>query len=176
MAKFVFAMNQTLDGYIDHDAPGIVPSPALFQHFIDEVRGLTGSLYGRIMYETMSYWDTDRKDWGPAERDYAAVWRAQHKWVVSSTLDEVGPNATLIRDDVEATARKLKAEVDGQFEVAGPMLAGSIVDLIDEYQIYLHPVVVGSGKSFFTGARPPLKLAGTDQFEGGVIRLRYVPA
>lgn len=176
MAHFVYALNQTLDGYIDHDAPGIVPSAALFKHFTDEVRGLAGSLYGRIMYETMRYWDTDQAEWGEAEREYAAVWRRQPKWVVSRTLESVGPKATLIRDDVEAAARRIKDEVEGQVEVAGPTLAASLMPLIDEYQIYLHPVVVGSGKPFFAAARPPLRLLGTDQFDGGVIRLRYAPA
>ena len=175
MAKFVNALNQSLDGYIDHDAPGMMPSPQLFAHFTEEVRNTAGSLYGRIMYETMRYWDTDESDWGEAERDYAAAWRAQHKWVVSTTLDKVGPNATLIRGDVAAAAWRIKDEVNGQIEVAGPTLAASIPDLIDEYQIYLHPVVVGSGKPFFAKARPPLRLVGTDQFDGGVIRLRYAP-
>jgi dihydrofolate reductase len=176
MAKFVYALNQSLDGYVDHDAPGMMPSPALFQHFTDEVRGLAGSLYGRIMYETMRYWDTDQADWDEAEWEYAKVWRAQPKWVVSTTLDEVGPNATLIRGDVEAAARRLKAEVDGQIEVAGPTLAASLEGLIDEYQIYLHPVVVGSGKPYFAKARPPLKLARNEDMGRGVIRLTYVPA
>jgi dihydrofolate reductase len=175
MAKFVYALNQSLDGYVDHDAPGMMPSPALFQHFTDEVRGLAGSLYGRIMYETMRYWDTDQADWDEAEWEYAKVWRAQPKWVVSTTLDEVGPNATLIRGDVAAAARKLKAEVDGQIEVAGPTLAASLSELIDEYQIYLHPVVVGSGKTYFARARPPLKLIGNEDMGAGVLRLRYVP-
>ena len=176
MAKFVYALNQSLDGVIDHDAPGMMPSPQLFAHFTDEVRNTAGSLYGRIMYETMRYWDTDQADWDEAERDYAEVWRAQHKWVVSTTLEMVGPNATLIREDVEAAARRIKEEVDGLVEVAGPTLAASLVDLIDEYQIYLHPVVVGRGKKFFAEARPPLRLAGTDQLDGDVVRLRYVPA
>ena len=176
MAKLVYALNQSLDGYVDHDAPGMVPTPALFRHFTDEVRGLAGSLYGRIMYETMRYWDTDQADWDEAERDYAAAWRAQPKWVVSTTLDEVGPNATLIRDDVEAAARRLKGEVDGQIEVAGPTLAASLGELIDEYQIYLHPIVTGGGKPYFATARTPLKLARNEDMGGGVIRLTYVPA
>lgn len=176
MAKFVCALNQSLDGYIDHDAPGMLPSPTLFRHFTDEVRGLGGSLYGRIMYETMRYWDTDQSDWDEAEREYAAVWRAQPKWVVSTTLTEVGPNATLINDDVVAAARRLKEEVDGQVEVAGPTLAASLAGLIDEYQIYLHPVVVGRGKSFFAGIPPPLQLIRNEPIDGSVIRLTYAPA
>jgi len=176
MAKFVCALNQSLDGIIDHDAPGMVPTPALFQHFTDEVRGLAGSLYGRVMYETMRYWDTDQADWGEAEREFAAVWRAQPKWVVSTTLEDVGPNATLIRSDVEAAARRLKDEVDGQVEVAGPTLAGSLAGLIDEYQIYLHPVVVGSGKRFFAGPPPALQLIRNEAIDRSVVRLTYAPA
>ena len=176
MAKLVYALNQSLDGYVDHDAPGMVPTPALFRHFTDEVRGLAGSLYGRIMYETMRYWDEDRPEWGAAEHDYAAAWRGQPKWVVSRTLDSVGPNATLISEDVEAAVRRVKAEVDGEVLVAGPMLAASLRDLIDEYQIYLHPAVVGGGKTFFAKARPPLRLVRNEPIEGSVIRLTYVPA
>jgi dihydrofolate reductase len=176
MAKLVYALNQSLDGYIDHDVPGMVPTPELFRHFTDEVRSLAGSLYGRIMYQTMRYWDTDQDDWGEAEREYAAVWRAQPKWVVSTTLAEVGPNATLIRGDVEAAVRKLKVEVDGQIEIAGPTLAASLGDLIDEYQIYLHPIVTAGGKPYFATARPLLKLARNEDMSGGVIRLTYVPA
>jgi dihydrofolate reductase len=115
--------------------------PALFRHFIERVRGLTGMVYGRGMYEVMRYWDDNLPDWGAEERDYAAVWRAQPKWVVSRSLKSVGPNATLVEGDIEAAIRGLKAQLDGEIEVAGPVLAGSLTDLglIDEYRIYLHP-------------------------------------
>jgi hypothetical protein len=75
MAKLVFGLNQTLDGYVDHEA--FRPSPALFRHFIEQVRGLTGSVYGRRMYEIMRYWDEDQADWGTEEREFAVAWRAQ---------------------------------------------------------------------------------------------------
>ena len=65
MAKLVFGMNQSLDGYVDHLA--FAPGPALFRHFIEQVRGLAGSVYGRRMYEVMRYWDEDRPEWGVAE-------------------------------------------------------------------------------------------------------------
>src|SRR5690606_27608006 len=84
MARLVFGMNQSLDGYVDHDAFG--PSPTLFRHFVEEARGQTGSVYGRRMYEIMRYWDEDDPAWGPDQRDFAVAWRAQHKWVVSRTL------------------------------------------------------------------------------------------
>jgi dihydrofolate reductase len=177
MAKLVFAMNQSLDGYVDHMALP-APSPTLFRHFIEEARGQTGSVYGRQMYEVMRYWDDDQPEWDAAEHEFAAAWRKQPKWVVSRTSKSVGPNATLVDDDLEGTIRKLKAERDGEIEVAGPTLAQSLTELglIDEYRIYLHPVVVGHGKPFFAGPRPPLRLVSHDRIGEDVLRLIYVPA
>lgn len=176
MAKLVYELNQSLDGYVDHQKMG-PPGPVLFRHFIERVRGLKGMVYGRGMYEVMRYWDEDVTDWGPEERDYAAAWQAQPKWIVSRSLKTVGPNATLIEGDTEAAIRGLKAQLDGEIEIAGPVLAGSLTDLglIDEYRIYLHPVVLGRGKPFFTGPRPPLRLAASDLIVKDVIRLTYVP-
>ena len=176
MAKLVFGLNQSLDGYVDHQL--MPPGPGLFRHFIELVRGLTASVYGRRMYEVMRYWDEDQSDWDAEERDYAAVWRRQPKWVVSRSLKSVGPNATLVDDDLEAVIRGLKAELAGEIEVAGPDLARSLTDLglIDEYRLYLHPVVLGRGKPFFAGPRPPLRLVASDRIGEDVIRLTYVPA
>ena len=176
MAKLVFALNQSLDGYIDHMA--FAPDPALFRHFIDDVRGLTGTVYGRCMYETMRYWDEDHPEWNEAQHDYAAAWRSQPKWVVSRSMKAVGPNATLVTDEVETTIRGLKAQLEGVLEVSGPELAGSLTDLglVDEYRLYLHPVVLGGGKPFFAGPRPPLHLVASDRIGEDVIRLTYVPA
>lgn len=176
MAKLVFGMNQSLDGYVDYDKFG--PSPQLFRHFIEQARSQTGSIYGRGLYELMHYWDEDQADWGEAERDFAAAWRKAPKWVVSNSLKSVGPNATLVDSDFEATIRKIKAERDGDIEVGGPVLAKSLTDLglIDEYRIYLHPVVLGKGDPFFIGPRPPLKLVGSEQIDDSVLKLTYVPA
>ena len=178
MAKLVFALNQSLDGFVDHLAFGTEPDPVLFRHFIEDVGAVAGSLYGRRMYETMRYWDDDRPEWDEAQRDYAAAWRRQPKWVVSRTLTSVGPNATLIEGEIEAAARRLKAEVEGEIEVSGPELAGTLtaLGLIDEYRLYLHPVVLGAGKPLFAGARPPLRLVGDERIGRDVIRLIYVPA
>ncbi len=176
MAKLVFGLNQSLDGYVDHMK--FAPDPALFRHFIEQVRGMAGSVYGRRMYEVMRYWDEDHAEWDAEERDYAAAWRSQPKWVVSRSLKSVGPNATLVEDDIEAVIRELKAQLDGDIEVAGPDLAQSLTDLglIDEYRLYLHPVVLGHGKPFFAGPRPPLRLVASDLIGKDVIRLTYVPA
>jgi dihydrofolate reductase len=176
MAKLVFGLNQSLDGYVDHQE--FAPDPALFRHFIEQVRGVAGSVYGRRMYEVMRYWDEDRSEWGAEERDFAAAWRSQPKWVVSRSLKSVGPNASLVADDFVAVIRGLKAELVGEIEVAGPDLARSLTDLglIDEYRLYLHPVVLGRGKPFFAGPRPPLRLVASDLIGEDVIRLTYVPA
>ncbi|MER8527279.1 MULTISPECIES: dihydrofolate reductase family protein [unclassified Mesorhizobium] len=176
MAKLVFGMNLSLDGYVDHQEFG--PDPALFRHWIDHVRDLTGSIYGRRMYEVMRYWDDNHPEWTPEQRDFAMAWRSQPKWVVSRSLKSVGPNATLVMDDVEVAIRGLKTQLTGEISASGPELAQSLTDLglIDEYRLYLHPVVLGHGKPFFTGPRPPLRLVASDRVGGEVIRLTYVPA
>jgi len=176
MAKLVFELNQSLDGYVDHQV--MPPEPGLFRHFIERVRGLTGMVYGRRMYEVMRYWDEDLPDWDTEERDYAAAWRSQPKWVVSRTLKSLGPNATLVEGDLEAAVRGLKARLDGEIEVAGPELAGCLTELglVDEYRLYLRPIVLGRGKPFFAGPRAPLRLVASDRLGENTIRLTYVPA
>lgn len=173
MAKLIYALNQSLDGYVDDMT--LEPDPTLFRHFIDDMRSLSGCVYGRKMYQLMRYWDVDRPEWDAAERDFAAAWRSQPKWVVSRTLTSVGPNATLISNDVVATVRDLKDQRDGTLEIAGPELAASLVSLVDEYRLYLHPAVLGAGKPFFAAKRPPLRLVEHERIGDSVIRLIYVP-
>jgi dihydrofolate reductase len=176
MARLVFGMNQSLDGYVDHTA--FSPGAKLFRHFVEEARQQAGSVYGRRMYEVMRYWDDEHSDWGADEQAFAAAWRKQPKWVVSRTLTSVGPNATLVDGDLGKAIRALKDGRDGEIEVAGPDLAHSLtrLGLIDEYRIYLHPVVLGQGKPYFAGPRPPLRLIAHDRLDADVIRLSYVPA
>jgi dihydrofolate reductase len=176
MARLVFGMNQTLDGYVDFTE--FAPSPTLFRHFIDQAQAQAGSVYGRRMYEIMRYWDDDHPEWDAERHAFAAAWRRQPKWVVSRSLKSVGPNARLIEGDLDRAIRELKAGRDGEIEVAGPDLAHSLtkLGLIDEYRIYLHPVVLGRGKPYFAGARPPLRLVACDRIDENVIRLTYVPA
>ena len=177
MAKLVFTMNASLDGYVDHQKMG-PPPPGAFRHFVELVRGLTGCIYGRGLYEVMRYWDVDLPDWDADDHAFAAAWRSQPKWVVSRSLKSVGPNATLVADDFETVIRRLKARLAGELEVGGPDLARSLTDLglIDEYRLYLRPVVLGRGKPFFTGPRPPLRLVANDLIPEDAIRLTYVPA
>ncbi len=194
MGKLVFGMMQSLDGYVagvtggpgsEGYAAGLAsgvelppPGDSLHGHFNDHVRGLAGFLCGRRMYEVMRYWDVDQPDWGGTEHDFAAVWRAKPKWVVSRSLESVGANATLVANDVEAFVRRLKAEVEGEIDVVGPELAGSLTDLglIDEYRLYFRPFVLGRGKPYFAGARPPLRLIATERVGDDAVKLTYVPA
>ncbi len=177
MAKLVYGLNQSLDGYVDHIKIG-PPDPALARHFMGRLRGLTGAVYGRRMYEIMRYWEDDRPDWDAEDRAFAALWRSQRKWIVSRSLKSVGPNATLIDDDFDVAIFRLKAELEGEIDVGGPHLAGSLttLGLIDEYRLYIHPIVLGSGQPFFAGPRPRLRFVASERIGADVIRLTYVPA
>lgn len=80
MAKLVYGLSQSLDGYVDHQE--FMSDTGLFRHFIEQMRSSAGCLYGRRIYEVMRYWDADHPDWAANEREYAAVWRSRPKWVV----------------------------------------------------------------------------------------------
>ncbi len=177
MAKLVFVMNQSLDGYVDHRKIG-PPAPALFGHFIEQVRAVTGFLYGGRLYEIMRYWDEAVPDWDAGNREFAAAWRSKPKWVVSRSLTLVGPNATLVGSDYVAAIRRLKAEQGGEIDVSGPGLVHLLSEsgLVDEYRIYLHPIVLGGGTPFFAGPRPRLRLVANERIGEDVVRLTYVPA
>lgn len=176
MARLVFDMNVSLDGYVDHDK--FAPDPALFRHWIDQVRTATGHIYGRKLYDIMRYWETDDPAWTDDHRAFAVAWRNERKWVVSRTLTSVGPNATLIADDLEGAVRRLKEAFAGEIHVGGPALAHSLTNLglIDEYRLYIHPVVLGQGAPFFAGPRPPLRVTSHERIGAQAVRLTCVPA
>lgn len=176
MARLVFGMNQSLDGYVDHTE--FAPGATLFRHFVDEARGQVGAVYGRRMYELMRIWDDDDPARDADEQAFATAWREQQKWVVSRSLDVVGPRAQLLEGDLERAILGLKADQEGEIEVAGPALARTLTErgLIDEYRIYLHPVVLGGGTPYFAGPRPRLRLVSHDRIDDDVVRLTYVPA
>jgi dihydrofolate reductase len=176
MAKLIYGLSQSLDGYVDHDR--MAPGPELFRYFIEHVGALTGAVYGRHVYELMQYWQEDDPQWSDDDREFAIAWRRLPKWVVSRTLTTVGPNAALIKGDLEPAIRTLKTSHSGEIEVAGPVLAQSLTDLglIDEYQLIMRPIVLGHGAPFFAGPTPPLRLAASDRIGEDAIRLTYVPA
>jgi len=176
MARLVFDMNVSLDGYVDHDK--FAPDPELFRHWIDVVRAATGHIYGRKLYEIMRYWEVDDPAWTSDLKEFAEAWRNERKWVVSRTLTSVGPNAALIAGDVGAVVRQLKEELEGEIHVGGPALAHGLtgLGLIDEYRLYMHPVVLGGGTPFFAGARPPLRVTAHERIGAEAVRLTCVPA
>jgi dihydrofolate reductase len=177
MGRLIFGMMQSLDGYIDHLQLG-PPGPMLSRHFADYVRGLDGLLYGRRMYEIMRYWDEDQPGWDEMEHDFAQVWRPKPKWVASRSLTSVGPNATLVQGDLIDFAVSLKSERDGDIDVSGAELANvlSAAGLVDEYRLYFRPFVLGTGKPYFAGPRPPLRLMKLDAIGEDAVRLTYAPA
>ena len=177
MAKLVYGLSQSLDGYVDHMKLG-PPGAGVFRHFIEHMRELSGCVYGRRTYEIMRYWDDDQPDWGDEAREFAAAWRSRPKWVVSRSLKSVGPNATLVKDDLEVAVRELKAHYAGEIDVAGPDLAQGLTELglVDEYRLYFRPIVLSAGTSFFAGSRPPLRHVAAEIIGEDTVRLTYAPA
>ena len=173
MARFVCSVNISLDGYVDHDR--MAPAPEVFRFWIDAVKATPTALYGRKVYQLMTYWQDDQPDWDDAEREFASAWRTQKKWVVSQTLTAVGPNATLISSDVEGRVRALKQDQPGQVDVSGTVLVQSLSvwGLIDEYRLVYPPVALGHGRPMFLGPRPPMHLTASDQIGSNTICLTY---
>lgn len=182
MAHVFYGMLVSLDGYISSGQPDLqlpVPGEALHRWFTNQLRDTKLSIYGRDMYEVMRYWgDPDPQRTQPWDVEFAEAWSAVPKIVVSTTLKEVGPNATLISSDIEATLRRIKAETDGLVDVSGARMAASLGrwGLLDEYQMFVQPTVFGGGKPYFAeGYRPDLKLIGTTELPERVIQMRYAP-
>lgn len=183
MGKLIYGFNVSVDGYIA-DAQGSIdwsePSEELHQYWNDFERETALSLYGRRLYELMSaYWPTadDAPDATPLIVDFARIWRDMPKVVFSRTLTSVDWNSRLERGDPVEVVRKLKAETDGQLEVAGATLAAPIVaaGLVDEFRIVLAPTAVGGGTPFLP-ALPSwisLRLLENRAFPGGTVLLRY---
>ena len=181
MGRLVFGMMQSLDGYIDGPEGNLQlgpPGPIVSRHLVDQFRNSEGSLCGRRMYEIMRYWDEDQPGWDEGDHEFAQVWRSKPKWVASRSLKSVGPNATIVPGDLIDFAAKLKSGGDGEVDVAGAELANvlSAAGLIDEYRLYFRPYVLGSGKPFFAGPVPPLRLVKHDAIGEDAVRLTYVPA
>lgn len=177
----IFGMLASLDGYITglEGGPQLpVPEAPLHRYFNQLMWDMKTSVYGRKLYETMRYWDTDQPDWPDEAREFAAAWRATPKLVCSTTLREVGPNATLVNENTVETLKRLKTDTEGTIDVGGAELAGSLagLGLIDEYHLYINPVVLGGGKPFFAGRTPKLRFLGQQILPQDVVLLRYAPA
>lgn len=183
MGRLIYGFNVSVDGYIA-DAQGSIdwsePSEELHQYWNDFERETALSFYGRRLYELMSaYWPTADADpdAAPMIVDFARIWRAMPKVVFSRTLDSVDWNARLERGDPVEVVTKLKAETDGNLEVAGATLAAPVVQagLVDEYRIVLVPTAVGGGTPFFPTLPSwiSLRLLENRTFPCGTVLLRY---
>jgi len=181
MGQVVFSIGVSLDGFIagpDGEIDWTAPDEELFQFHIDQTRELSAHLCGRRLYETMLVWETaDDSRWDPRELEFARIWRALPKVVLSSTLERVEGNARLATDDVATEVAKLKEQSAKDVAVGGAGLAATLVelDLIDDYRLFVYPVVLGGGTPYFPARaeRLDLELLETRTFGARVVYLRY---
>ena len=183
MSKLIYSMSVSLDGYVapaDRSLDFVHVDDELHEVFNEEARSVGTMLYGRRMYELLvAYWPTGDQDPAatPAMRDFARIWRDKPKVVFSTTLDQVGWNSRLVRGDAVEEVRHLKAQPDNDMDVGGPTLAASLIaaDLVDEYRMYVNPVVLGAGIPYFPPLerRLGLRLIDLRRFDGDVVYLRY---
>jgi dihydrofolate reductase len=182
VGKLIYSMGVSLDGFIvgpDGKFDWAAPGEELHRFHNEQTRELGAHLCGRGLYETMVYWETADRDPSVAGYilEFARIWQALPKIVFSTTLEEVEGNARLARDSVPEEVRRLKEQVDGDLAVGGAELAANCIelDLVDEYGLFVYPVIVGGGKAFFpsTDASLELELVETRSFARGVAYLRY---
>ncbi|WP_400158925.1 dihydrofolate reductase family protein [Arthrobacter sp. BPSS-3] len=183
MRKIILSFQVSLDGFMEGphaDLSWHRVDAELHEHFNDQLRTMGAFLDGRITYELMAgFWPTADQDpdCPPAVADFAAIWREMTKYVYSRTLPKAGWNTTVVRDVDAGQVRALKAAPGGDLALGGAELADSFrrLGLIDEYWIYVHPVLVGRGTPLFKAAAAPtdLTLLETRTFGNGVVLLRY---
>jgi dihydrofolate reductase len=183
MRSVTFSMGASLDGYIvgpDGSFDWTAPDPELYRSHIDEIRGVGVHLMGRRLYETMLYWEKadQRPSLDDAELEWAALWNPLPKVVFSTTLSAVEGNARLASGGVAEEIERLRVEPgEGDIAIGGATLAAdaAALDLIDEYRIRIHPVLVGGGIPFFPRheQRANLDLVETRTFGSGVVYLHY---
>jgi dihydrofolate reductase len=183
MRKIVLMMSVSLDGFIegpDRELDWHMVDDELHSHFNEQLSAMGAFLFGRVNYELMAgFWptaDADPSSTGPMV-EFARIWRDMPKIVYSTTLEHADWNATLVRDVVPEEVKQLKAQPGGDLALGGADLAASFMrhDLIDEYRLYVHPVLIGRGKPLFqpSDARVDLRLAETRTFGNGVVLLHY---
>lgn len=183
MRKVIYAMSVSLDGFIEAtngDLSWSFPDGELHQHFNDREAMIDTYLYGRRLYENMAaFWPTaDENPSAPKyEIEYARIWKSKPKIVFSKTLDQVGWNSRLVRGNIAEEVNQLKEQPGNDLSVGGAGLASTFMrlGLIDEYSLYIHPVVLGGGKPMFGQLhdRIDLQLVETRTFGSGVVLLRY---
>ncbi|MCU1590481.1 MAG: bifunctional deaminase-reductase protein [Frankiales bacterium] len=182
MRKVTCSMGVSLDGYIAGPDGGFAwsaPDEEVFRFATEEVRGLGVHLLGRRLYETMSYWETvDQASLSDLEREFAALWTSLPKVVFSTTLTSVQYGYRLAAGGLAEEVQTWRARPgQGDIGIGGATLAAeaSALDLVDEYRLRVHPVLVGGGTPFFPRAeqREVLDLVDSRTFDSGVVHLRY---
>ena len=183
MSKLIYSMSVSLDGFVappDGSLDFVRVDDELHEAFNEEARSVATMLFGRRMYELMvAHWPTADQDPSapPVMHDFARIWRAKPKVVFSRTLDDVGWNARLVRENAVAEVRRLKEVPDNDMDVGGPTLAAALIeaDLVDEFRLYVNSAVLGGGTPFFPRLEHSLelRLLETRRFGGGVLYLRY---
>jgi dihydrofolate reductase len=183
MRRIILMMSVSLDGFIEGPARELdwhMVDDELHRHFNDELGAMGAFLDGRVTYELMAgFWptaDADPSSTGPVS-EFARIWRDMPKIVFSKTLERADWNTTVVRDVVAAEVMDLKAQPGGDMVLGGADLAAAFRrhDLIDEYRLYVHPILIGRGKRLFqaSDARIHLRLVETRTFGNGVVLLRY---
>jgi dihydrofolate reductase len=182
MAKLIYAINASLDGYIE-DSSGSFdwsePHDDVFVFITDLLRPINTHLYGRRMYETMAVWETQPEFAAESDlmADFAHVWQDADKVVYSTTLDTALTERTRIEREFDpAAVRELKASTADDLSIGGPGIAAEAFEagLVDECHLFIHPVTLGGGKPALPlGYRGSLELLEERRFESGVMHLRY---
>jgi dihydrofolate reductase len=183
MGRLIYGLSVSLDGFVETPSRSldwVRVDEELHSFFNDQAREVSASLYGRRMYELMAgYWPTAESDPSatPAELEFARIWNDLPKIVFSRTLTSVGWNSRLVRDDPVEEVRRLKAQPGFDMDVGGPTIAAPLIraGLVDEFRIFLQPVVLGRGTRFFPDMadRIDVDLVETRTFGSGVVYLRY---
>jgi dihydrofolate reductase len=183
MRKVILTMSVSLDGFIEgpnRELDWHMVDDEVHGHFNEQLGGMGAFLSGRVTHELMAgFWptaDTDPTSTGPMV-EFARIWRDMPKIVFSRTLERADWNTTVVRDVVPEQIQELKAQPGGDMALGGADLAAAFMrhDLIDEYRLYVHPIIIGRGKPLFrpSDARMVLRLAETRTFGNGVVLLRY---
>jgi dihydrofolate reductase len=183
MRKLIWMMSVSVDGFMegpDHELDWHMVDDELHRHFNTELSAMGAFLDGRVTYELMAgFWPTADQDPASTETmvEFARIWRDMPKYVYSRTMERAGWNATIVRDVVAEEVTELKAQPGGDLILGGADLGAAFMrhDLIDEYRIYVHPIIIGQGNPMFrpSDAKLNLVLAETRTFGNGVVLLRY---
>lgn len=186
MGKLIYSLNVSLDGFVETTDKSLAwanVDEELHSWFNDQTRSVDASLYGRRMYELMAgYWPTaeDNPAAADVEREFSRIWKPMPKIVFSTSLEHVDHNARLVHGDVATVLEDLRREFPGDIDVGGANLAGQFVrrGLVDEFQLVVHPVVLGAGTPFWPELEAPfhVRLVNKRTFSSGAELRSYVPA